>query len=233
MSRVLVLGWALVWFATAYGDEPSSDDNAKPAIVLEESPGNVEEAVKRLGGRTKELDDKLTEIQAAHQKATQEAEAKAIVWLKQIARFEVGNGQLAKATEAWTEVLKLDTSDNEAREFFRTIGRLDVVQKQITRARSTENARDLGAVSHWAMKHSWGFQDSRKQELATLQLLANGRVKASAKYPDAQWMPLTENAILFNYNPGGSYIVFHKESDLSFAGKNSMSGSPRYLQRKK
>ncbi|WP_417745974.1 hypothetical protein [Rosistilla oblonga] len=215
-------------------DEPAvyATDDAKPEVVLEDAPTRVEEAMKRLGGRTKKLDDKLAVIQAAYLKATRDAETKTIGWLKQIARFEVGNGQLAKATEAWTEVLKLDSSDKEAREFFRTIGRLDVVQKQIARAKSTENARDLGAVSHWAMKHSWGFLDSRKQEMATLRLLANGRVKASAKYPDAHWMPLDENAILFNYNPGGSYIVFHKETDSLCVGKNSMSGSPRYLQRK-
>ncbi|QDV66970.1 hypothetical protein Poly24_06600 [Rosistilla carotiformis] len=144
-------------------------DDGKPAIVLEESPASVDEAMERLSGRTKELDGKLTEIQAAHLKATRDAEAKAIGWLKQIARFEVGKGQLTRATEAWTEVLKLDFSDKEAREFFTTIGRLDVVQAQIKRERD----------------------DSKKPLSRTMFVCESGRV--FKKISDGKWEDTAPN----------------------------------------
>ncbi|WP_145282617.1 hypothetical protein [Rosistilla oblonga] len=49
-------------------DEPAvyATDDAKPEVVLEDAPTRIEEAMKRLGGRTKKLDDKLAVIQAAY-----------------------------------------------------------------------------------------------------------------------------------------------------------------------
>tara|TARA_A100001391_G_scaffold181437_2_gene147418 strand:- start:464 stop:1168 length:705 start_codon:yes stop_codon:yes gene_type:complete len=124
--------------AVTNSDEPESSPEPSATIPLEDSPTTVDAALKRLSAKTGKLDDRLAEIQEAHEKAVNEAKTETIGYLKTIARDFASQGEIAEATKAWTEVIKLDADNEDAKEYLKAIGRLDVVQKQVI----TENADD-------------------------------------------------------------------------------------------
>lgn len=104
------------------------------ANVIAQDPQPREEIHKELEEQKKKLDAILQGIVDDHLKAVREAEKAAIEELKALARAEAGSGKIREATEAWTEVIKLDSTDPEANKFFRAIGREDIVQQQIAKA---------------------------------------------------------------------------------------------------
>ncbi len=101
-------------------------------------PKSRADIVKDFAEKQRKLDDTLDEMKKKHSKAVKEAEAEAVKKLKTIAQSEAGKGEIAEATQTWTSVLEIDASDIEAKKFFRSIGRLDIVQQQLEKASQRE-----------------------------------------------------------------------------------------------
>jgi hypothetical protein len=77
-------------------------------------------------------------------------------------------------------------------------------------------------------KHA--FLGSNKDTITYLTFLEAGKTECT-KYKSATWQRLSDNAILFNYGTGSSFIVFHKNGDL-WEGYHSTAGKTRYLKEK-
>ncbi|MFG0261519.1 MAG: hypothetical protein ACF788_03935 [Novipirellula sp. JB048] len=131
MRRFFLLLALLVPYSVAVADDPPPE----AADRVESAPASVEAAMKQLAEETEKLNLRMMEIQATHDKMVDEVQAKTIGHLKAIARGLAGKGEIAEATKAWTGVLRLDGSDEDARKYFTAIGRLDVVQKQVAKGR--------------------------------------------------------------------------------------------------
>lgn len=102
--------------------------------VNAQDPKPRDEIRKELDEQKKKLDAILQDILDDHLKAVREAEKAAIEELKALARMEAGSGKIREATEAWTEVIKLDSTDADANKFFKAIGREDIIQQEIAKA---------------------------------------------------------------------------------------------------
>lgn len=125
-ALLLFVSIAIATPADVHADEPEPT----ATISLEDSPTTADAALKRLSARTEKLDAKLSEIQAAHEKAVSEAKTETIGYLKVIAKDFASQGEIAEATKVWTEVVKLDPGNEAAKEYLKAIGRLDIIQKQ-------------------------------------------------------------------------------------------------------
>jgi len=97
-------------------------------------PKSKAEILKQLHEKEQKLDEALEKMREKHAQATSQAEADAVKKLKKLAQTEAGNGEIAEATETWSDVLEIDPSDFEAKKFFRSIGRLDIVEKKVAQA---------------------------------------------------------------------------------------------------
>lgn len=132
MRQVLTVMLLLTLPVVIHADEPAPS----ATIPLQDTPTTMDAALKRLSDRTAKLDARLAEIQAAHEKAASEAEAETIGYLKAIAKDFASQGEIAEATKVWTEVITLDNDNEDAKAYLKAIGRLDVVQKQVAKAKS-------------------------------------------------------------------------------------------------
>lgn len=92
------------------------------------------EILKSLSEKTQKLDTTLEKMKEKHANATSAAETEAVKKLKTLAQTEAGRGEIAEATETWTDVLEVDATDLEAKKYFRSIGRLDIVEKLVAQA---------------------------------------------------------------------------------------------------
>ena len=111
-----------------------------------------EEIRDELEAQTKKLDTILQGIVDDHLKAILDAEKAAIKELKTLARTEAGSGKIREATEAWTEVIKLDSTDPDAIKYLRAIGREDIVKQEIAKAnerQSLESPKRIEWVSEF------------------------------------------------------------------------------------
>jgi len=102
--------------------------------VSAQDPHPRDEIRQELQAQKEKLDKILHEIEDKHLQAVREAEKAAVEELKTLARSKAGSGNIKEATEAWTEVIKLDSTDPDANKFFRAIGREDIVQQEIVKA---------------------------------------------------------------------------------------------------
>lgn len=75
--------------------------------------------------------DAVAKLQKSYDEATAREKAKSIVVLSGIARQRVKANDLAGADAAWKAVLGIDDSQAEARKFFETAGKLDVVLAEL------------------------------------------------------------------------------------------------------
>lgn len=102
-------------------------------------PKSKAEILKALSQKTEQLDKTLEQMKEKHAKATKNAEADAVTKLKKLAQTEASGGEIAEATETWTDILEIDTTDVEAKKFFRSIGRLDIVEKTLAQAEAKQS----------------------------------------------------------------------------------------------
>lgn len=121
--RSLIIGLIIAMFVHVAGINVNAQD-----------PKPRDEIRKELDEQKKKLDTILQGIIDDHLKAVREAEKVAIEELKTLARSEAGNGKIREATDAWTEVIKLDSTDADANKYFKAIGREDIIQQEIAKA---------------------------------------------------------------------------------------------------
>lgn len=122
----------------AIADDPPADEareaeDRQGRIVLEEPAKTVDEALERRSAAEAEAMKELEAAQKAFDDRMAAVNQRTIADLEGIARRAVADGQLAEAAKAWEEVLRLDPEHRDAREFFRTLGRLDEVEKRLAK----------------------------------------------------------------------------------------------------
>ncbi len=111
---------------------PAAPPQAAPPQAA--TPKSRVDILKSLSQKTEQLDNTLEQMKQKHATATTAAEADAVKKLKALAQTETSNGEIAEATETWTDVLEIDPSDVEAKKYFRSIGRLDLIEKTVAAA---------------------------------------------------------------------------------------------------
>ncbi len=121
--RHFIIGLAIILLVHVVSRDVSAQDPHPREVVR-----------KELAEQKQKLDTILHGLRDDHLKAVREAEKAAIEELKTLARAEAGSGNIREATAAWTEVIKLDTTDPDANKYFQAIGREDIVKQQIAEA---------------------------------------------------------------------------------------------------
>jgi hypothetical protein len=107
----------------AEGVDDSSATSAAPP------PATVQEALERRSAVHTEAAANLAAAQASFNEAIMACDAELIASLKMLAKSSIAAGDLSQAATRWEEVLKFDAADVDAKAFFETIKRGDVVKK--------------------------------------------------------------------------------------------------------
>jgi tetratricopeptide (TPR) repeat protein len=121
--------------------EAAPAEASQGGIALEEPARTAEEALERRSAAESEAAKELEAARKAYEDRLAAANQRTVADLTVIARRAVADGKLADASKAWEEVLRLDPENGAAREFFRTIGRLDIVQKRIAKRGRDQNGQ--------------------------------------------------------------------------------------------
>ncbi|MBI1247071.1 hypothetical protein GC197_04410 [bacterium] len=118
-------------------------------------PLSKEQVIANLNAETNRLDGILQGLQIKHAASVQEVEKKTIEELKILAKSEAANGAIAAAKDTWTEVVKLDPSDEDAIKFFTAIGKLEIVEQ----AKKARQANPLQTISIPKQRIEWQSDD--------------------------------------------------------------------------
>ncbi|MBI1247075.1 hypothetical protein GC197_04430 [bacterium] len=118
-------------------------------------PASKKDVLINLDKEVFRLDDILREMEAKHAKAVEEAKAKAVKRLKELARIEAGKGAIANARDLWTEVVKIDLNDAEAKKFFTAINRLDIIEREKARIEESKQRNESGSVNVPLRRVEW------------------------------------------------------------------------------
>lgn len=103
---------------------------ARPGLAQAPQPAETQVDVLRdFTAEKKKLNDYVEQMREKHAVAVKQAKQKAIDELKKLAGAEAGSGEIAKATDTWSQVLQLAPDDNDAKVYMRAIGRIDLIEK--------------------------------------------------------------------------------------------------------
>ncbi|MBI1247074.1 hypothetical protein GC197_04425 [bacterium] len=106
---------------------------ARTALAQSGQPDTKNGILSDLTKEINKFDGVLEEMTKKHAVAVHEARDRAVEQLRAIAKSQAGQGEIATATETWADLLILDPEDAEAKQFFASIDRLDIVQKIVNR----------------------------------------------------------------------------------------------------
>ncbi len=155
----------LVLFVPASVVVGQLEEPQEPAKDTPPAP-TVESILKQAAEEKAAADKVLAEAQAAHQKAVQEAETKAIEGIKTLAKQQAAAGDIAKASKIWEEVLQVNIQDQDAADYFKAIGRGDVVRKakgELAKSMKwVEFVESGGRVFKRMPDGTWSDSDSQK-----------------------------------------------------------------------
>ena len=78
---------------------------------------------------------------------------------------------------------------------------------------------------------TWDFLGSDRKRINGFKFNRDGTILAENTYVNASWTRINERTLLFNYSPGGSFIVFHEQSGGGLMkGYHSGAGKVRYIR---
>ena len=106
--RLKMFVLSIVFCGIVRSEEPQT-------IVLQKPPKSIAEALERFDDDTKAANKAMTKAESDWAARIERLEAVVIDQLKRLAKQHASGGDIAKASDAWTEVLHLDANDNDAK----------------------------------------------------------------------------------------------------------------------
>jgi hypothetical protein len=181
--------------------------------------GDVRDDIRAVHGKF--ASDVARAKEAYAEKVASEASL-AIKQYERLAARAVREGDLAAATTAWREILRLDRNHSEARRFFTSIGRLDQELKEMESDKppvSPENMASNGPAStaNALVGTRWNYEGGRM-----LTLNPNGEATIGTTVRDSEkrfWTTDPQGRVLL-VSPDGTQI-----SLLTFTSGNSYSAA--------
>ncbi|TWU03586.1 S8/S53 family peptidase [Neorhodopirellula pilleata] len=167
-----------------------------PVSTIAQQPATaIEEALQRMENVIKEKNETLAFWQTAVDTAIKLARQKAILEIHPLAKNAVASKDLKYASDAYLQILKIDSADEEARDFFRTNNQLEAIEKQleqqIKKQEPSKPAEMIVKVNSEAMSMDAG----KAEEASAMRRLQfeseNGIV--FKKLPDGSWVKLNPN----------------------------------------
>lgn len=218
--RLLVL---ILWVSISVGviaDEPpvlpTKTPPAKEQIVLEDGPLTSDQVLAQFAERSKAAEAVLNEAQWQFNKTMESIEEATVDELKRVARNDASKGEIASATEIWTEVLKLRPQDEDAKKFLATINRLDLVQKQI----AASTARTSAAKPK--LRVEFKCESGR-----VFKKLANGLWSDSGHAPGHQEVYRDESMVVLRDPTGIEHALLSRA--YLWGSRKDRTGSDRHL----
>ncbi|MBI1247070.1 hypothetical protein GC197_04405 [bacterium] len=191
------------------------------SVVMAQAPQapSRSDLLKAFAAQKKKLDDVLEEMVAKHDEAVKQARAKAVKQLEGIAKNEMSQGEIAKATATWTEILKIDPINVDAKAYFRSIGRIDdalALSNEILRKQQTgSSAPSPTPIQRIVWRGEDGNVFQRSQNGSWIHIMPVDDGKGAKQYAYEEISRNAESVELFRKaGARGSHLMLYPDHSM-------------------
>jgi tetratricopeptide (TPR) repeat protein len=180
---------------------PQEPVDSKPAIVFVEPPKTIEEALQQRAKAEEAAAAELQKAEQAYAEKTAAADKELAGFLSQLARQAVASGDLPGAAKAWERILEIQPDSQDAIEFFKAVGRTEIVERHSGSKRANPLLRELAGT--W--KGTWGTSGNE----ISFTIHEDGRINADS-------LQIENNRIIWNTPNGAEQIELIPSGDRLF-----------------